>query len=206
MLLLIAGFVLSLFGSLPPGLISLSVAQTSILRGKQAAVAVTLGAAFAEFFQAWAAVALTDWFLSHPNAEKGFQWAALPVFLGIGLHLVFFAKPPKPPKSPEELSAGSFRRQFLKGLILSVFNLLAIPYWFVYCGWLRVEGWWQDGLLSTLIFALGVSLGTVFALGLYVWLGQMLLNNSKDVARYANRVIGLIFLGLGLKVLMGLIW
>jgi threonine/homoserine/homoserine lactone efflux protein len=202
MLLLIAGFVLSLFGSLPPGLISLSVAQTSILRGKYAAMAVALGAAFAEFFQAWAAVVLTDWFLSHPAAERWFHWAALPVFLGIGIHLVFFAKPPKP---PEQLSAGSFRRQFLKGLILSAFNLLAIPYWFVYCGWLRVEGWWQDGFLSTQIFSLGVSLGTVFALGLYIWLGQMLLNSSKDVARYANRVIGLIFLGLGLKIILELI-
>jgi threonine/homoserine/homoserine lactone efflux protein len=201
MLLLIAGFVLSLFGSLPPGLISLSVSQTAIHRGISAAMALALGAAMAEFFQAWAAVLFADWFLSHPEAERGFHWAAVPVFLGIGLHLVFFAKPPQP---PGPITAGSIRRQFFKGWILSVFNLLAIPYWFVYVGWMRVEGWWQEGLFSTLIFSFGVSLGTIFALGLYAWLGQLIVKRSMDVARYANRVIGLIFIGLGLKSLFGL--
>jgi threonine/homoserine/homoserine lactone efflux protein len=100
MLLLLAGFVLSLLGSLPPGLISLSVSQTAIQRG--------------------------------------------------------------------------------------------------------VEGWWQEGLFSTLIFSFGVTLGTIFALGLYAWLGQLIVNRSMDVARYANHVIGLIFIGLGIKILFGL--
>ena len=202
MLLLAAGFALSLFGSLPPGLISLTVAQTSIMRGWAAAMAVALGAAIAEFFQAWAAVVLTDWFLSHPAAERGFNWAAVPVFFTLGIHLIFFAKPPRP---PEKADAGNLRKQFAKGLVVSIFNLLAVPYWFVYCGWLRVEGWWQEGLFWTLIFALGVSLGTVFALGLYAWLGQVILRRSSEVARYANRFIGLIFLGLGLKVLWELV-
>mgnify|MGYP003382638353 CR=1 FL=1 len=79
MVLFAAGFVLSLFGSLPPGLISLSVAQTAIQKGVIAALFLAAGAAGAEFFQAWAAVALTDWFMSHPGAEQIFQWAAIPV-------------------------------------------------------------------------------------------------------------------------------
>ena len=95
MLNFVAGFVLSLIGSLPPGLISLTVSQTSILRGLAAAMAVATGAAFAEFFQAWAAVLFADWFLGNPSAERGFQLAAVPVFGLIGLHLVFFCKTTK---------------------------------------------------------------------------------------------------------------
>lgn len=202
MLILAAGFILSLFGSIPPGLISLSVSQASISRGFTAAMVLASGAALAEFFQAWLAVVLTDWFLSHPAATQGFHWASIPVFFAIGFQLIFFAKPTKPPEITE---SQNIPKQFVKGIFLSVFNLLAIPYWFVYCGWLRLEGWWEEGVRSTLIFSFGVSIGTIFALSLYAWLGQIILRRSSEVTRYANRFIGLIFLGLGMKVLWGLL-
>ena len=114
MLLFFAGFLLSLMGSIPPGLISLTVAQTSIARGFTAAMVLATGAAFAEFFQAWVAVLLTDWFLSHPMAERWFHWAAMPVFFVLGFHLLFLAKPPNPsmPVIPTTM-----RRQFLRGLV-----------------------------------------------------------------------------------------
>jgi len=202
MFMLAAGFALSLFGSLPPGLISLTVSQTSIARGLAAAIAVAAGASIAEFFQALAAVLVANWFLSHPMAEQVFHWAAVLVFLALGIQLVFFAKPLN---QSVKIAETTLRGQFAKGLIVSFFNLLAIPYWFVYCAWLRVEGWWQEGLFSTLMFSLGVSVGTLFALTLYAWLGQLILNRSDEAAKHANRVIGLIFLGLGLKTLLGLI-
>lgn len=201
-MLLIAGFFLSLLGSLPPGLISLSVAQTAIQRGIAAALALAVGAAFAEFFQALAAVLLSDWFLSHPSVEAGFQWVAMIVFLGFGIHLIFFAKPPALPNVASKVSVG---KQFSKGILLSVFNLLAIPYWFAYCGWLRVEGWWQEGIFNTCLFALGVSFGTIFALGLYAWLGMAIVQHSNNLTKQANRLIGILFLGLGLKSLLGIL-
>ena len=81
MWLVLAGIILSLMGSLPPGLISLSVAQTSIARSWQAGMALALGAAFAEFFQAWVAIVLTDWFLTHNAVIQWFNWFSIPVFL-----------------------------------------------------------------------------------------------------------------------------
>lgn len=201
-MLLIAGFILSLLGSLPPGLISLSVAQTAIQRGMIAALALSIGAAFAEFFQALLAVLLSDWFLSHPALEAGFQWVAIVVFLALGIHLIFFAKPPALPSVKPSISMG---KQFIKGIIISAFNLLAIPYWFTYCSWLRVEGWWQEGLFHTCLFAAGVSLGTSFALGLYAWLGLVIVQRSSNLTKYANRFIGSIFLALGIKSLLGVL-
>lgn len=201
-MLLIAGFILSLLGSLPPGLISLSVAQTAIQRGIAAALALAVGAAFAEFFQALAAVLLSDWFLSHPSVEAGFHWVAIVVFLGLGVYLIFFAKPPSVPAIAAKIPIG---KQFGKGIILSVFNLLAIPYWFTYCGWLRVEGWWREGIFNTCLFALGVTIGTIFALGLYAWLGMTIVQHSSSLTRQANRFIGIIFLVLGIKSLLGIL-
>lgn len=202
--LFIAGFGLSLFGSLPPGLISLSVSQTAIRRGMVAALLLAAGAAGAEFFQAWVAVALSEWFLGHPAVERWFQWAAVPVFLALAAYLIFFSKPHVSRAFVAEVSAPA---QVGKGVLLSAFNLLAIPYWFAYCGSLRVSGWWGDATLGgTLVFSAGVTFGTMAALALYAWLGRMILQHAESMARHADRFVGVIFLGLGLKLLWGLLW
>lgn len=202
MLLLGAGLVLSLSGSLPPGLISLSVAQTSILRGYWSAIILGLGAAFAEFFQAWAAVAFADWFLQNPGAAKVFQIGAIPVFLGLAVYLWFFARAPRAPETDLPVAP---LRQFARGIVISVFNLLAIPYWVAYAGWLRVNSYWQEGRAHTLLFSLGVTIGTMIALTLYAWLAQELTRRSDMVARVVNRFVALIFLGLGLKLVYDVI-
>lgn len=198
------GFVLSLVGSLPPGLISLTVAQTAIVRGLKPALAVAVGAAAAEFFQALLAVVAADWFLRHPSVERFFQWGAACVFLILAIHLLFFAQT----KVPEaHLSRyHSLSRHFLKGVVVSAFNLLAIPYWFVYCAWLRSNGWWQDGKVATALFATGVVFGTLLTLGGYALLGQWIRQRAEKIALYANRMVGVIFLGLGLKTLVTLVF
>ncbi|MBK6931217.1 MAG: LysE family transporter [Saprospirales bacterium] len=202
MLLLLAGLFLSLTGSLPPGLISLSVAQTSILRGFWSAIVLALGASVAEFFQAWGALVFAGWFLDHPAAAKGFQIAAVPVFLGLAIYLWYFARPPRAPEV--EVPIAPFR-QFGRGVLISVFNLLAIPYWVAYAGWLRVNGWWQEGRLNAMLFGLGVTLGTMIALALYAWLAQELTRRSDMFAKVVNRFVALIFLGLGLKLVADLL-
>lgn len=158
---------------------------------------LALGAAFAEFFQAWGAVVFADWFLAHPVAARAFQLAAIPVFLGLAFYLWFFAKAPRAPEV--EAPVAPFR-QFSRGVVISVFNLLAIPYWVAYAGWLRVNGWWQEGLMHTVFFGFGVTVGTMMALSLYAWLAQEMTRRSDVVARVVNRFVALIFLGLGLKL------
>lgn len=203
MVVFIAGLALSLSGSLPPGLISLSVAQTAILRGFWSAIVLATGAAFAEFFQAWAAVIFSDWFMANPTAARVFQVLAIPVFLGLAFYLWFFAKAPRAPE--EDLPVAPVR-QFLRGVVISVFNLLAIPYWVAYTGWLRLNGWWQEGNIYTFLFSSGVVVGTMAALVLYAWLAREMTKRSDLVAKVVNRFVALIFLGLGLKLVVDVWW
>ncbi len=203
MILFFAGIALSLAGSLPPGLISLSVAQTAIFRGFWSAIIVASGAAFAEFFQAGAAVVFADWFMANPVAAKGFQIAAIPIFTGLAVYLWFFARAPRAPEV--ELPVAPLR-QFVRGIVISVFNLLAIPYWVAYAGWLRLNGWLQGGLSQTLSFAGGVTIGTMGALILYAWLATEMTKRSDLVAKVVNRFVALIFLGLALKLVVDLAW
>lgn len=158
---------------------------------------LALGAAFSEFFQAMGAVIFADWFLAHPVASRVFQLAAIPIFLGLAVFLWFFAKPPRTPDADVPVAP---MRQFGRGVAVSFFNLLAIPYWVAYTGWLRVNGWWTDGWSAAFVFSAGVVVGTVGALALYAWLAREMTRRSDLVARLVNRFVALIFLGLALKL------
>jgi threonine/homoserine/homoserine lactone efflux protein len=189
-------------GSFPPGLISLSVAHTAMHRGFRPAWILGLGASLAEYGQALAAIWFANWFLEHPAVETAFRWAAAPIFLGLGLFLTFWAKPPKPLEENIPVYGGML---LVRGALISAFNLLAIPYWIAYCGWLKVSGYWEDGLWQSLGFAAGVTIGTQLALTLYAWLGQEMVRRSDTLARWANKTVGVIFLGLGLKLIWDLL-
>ncbi len=94
-------------------------------------------------------------------------------------------------------------KQFIHGVVISAFNLLAIPYWFAYVALLRVQGIWENG--GEWVFAAGVTLGTMVAMLLYALLGQLVLQRSAKVAKVANRVVGLMFLALAIQVIWKLI-
>jgi threonine/homoserine/homoserine lactone efflux protein len=203
MILFCAGLLLSLIGSLPPGLISLSVAQTAIARTLRAALFLALGAAMAEFFQAWLANMLSDWFLENPAATRWFEWLSIPVFWGLAILMIFGSKTGQ--TKADVVMSFSAIRQIGRGILLSTFNLLAIPYWFVYCGWLHMEGWWrEDNLSSTLMFSSGVSVGTLCILSLYAYLGNIILRRSATITIYANRMVATLFFFMGLKTFLQL--
>ena len=200
MKLLLAGFVLSLLGSLPPGLINLSVAYIAIRRNFVAAMVLGTGAAFAEYFQALAAVALVGVI---PSFKAIFDWVAAVVFLSLGLYMLLWPQKPGQPDEIDEVSLGSY---FNRGILISIFNLLAIPYWVTYCTWLQAEGWWSNETSDMLVFAAGVSTGTIGAFGLYAWFSAKILQRVNNIARIASLVIGLTFLGLAAKLLVQRLW
>jgi len=220
-MLFLYGFALSLLGSLPPGLISLSVTQTAVQRGLVAALVLSAGAAAAEFFQAWLAATAAGWFVQHPLVEQGLHGAAIPIFIGLGLYLIFKKAPISASptsmtqlgidqaleENPTDPSGGWLGnlRFFFHGIVVSLFNLLAIPYWLTYCSWLRTTVSWQEGWISNSIFSAGVTVGTFAALSAYAGLGYFAVQRSDKVAQYINRVVGLLFLGLGLKLLLDIL-
>lgn len=199
--MLLAGMLLSLMGSLPPGLISLSVAWTSLSRGLRAAGWLAFGAAATEFLQAIAAARLSSWFVQHPSWERQAEWATALVFIAVAVYLFFVAKPPGHDNARHRVSG---KLLVARGAVLSAFNLLAIPYWFVFIGWMRSSGYWREGASYTALFALGVTLGTMCALGLYALLSGLLVRHSARVSAVANKAIGAIMLLLAIRLMLRL--
>ena len=188
-------FVLSFLGSIPFGLITLSIADISIRKGLKAGVLFSLGASVFEFIYTFIGLKSIHFFSVNPSIETAMQWIALFVFLGLGFYNFFFkAKVPTKQKEVEEVDHAFF----FKGLGIAALNFLIIPYWIFVgvCvegdGWLILENFW------IFIFTLGATLGALVVFFAYAKLSVMVMKKSSKVAGFTNKIIGAVFILLGI--------
>lgn len=211
----VIGFVLSFIGSLPLGMINLTVAETSIQKGKQAAILVAIGAALIEFGQAFIAVKFTHLFTDSPIVDTVIHVVAIPIFLGLGIYYLLTktitpSTPPVPLIKNERTVVAPNSSLFAiklkiikheesikligKGLLISSLNLLAIPYWLFYGIYLSSQGYLGTDGLNLFFFALGVGWGTFILLLGYIHLSKWIVCKWGNVQHYANQFIGIVFL------------
>ena len=93
----------------------------------------------------------------------------------------------------KKFSESGFRR----GIILSLLNPMAIPYWMGFTAYLKVQGWINlstPGLLHSYVF--GTAVGALALLTLLVVFAQRLAPYVQG-SRWIKIIPGLILLGLG---------
>ncbi len=193
-LLFFLGFVLSFIGSLPLGLINVTVAETAMRRGNKVALWVALGAALVEYFQAFAVIRFSYLLVEIPLVEQFFHYFALLLFLVLAFYYFFGAK-------PADFSVYSdFKsgvKPFLKGVAVSSLNFMVFPYWLFYGAFLHEKGLLALDTWSVLDFSLGVMLGAYAVFFLYARMGRWIFLHAKGFVRRTHAIVGWIFLVLG---------
>lgn len=163
LILILLGIVLSFVGSIPFGTINVTVIESAISRGLRAAAWVTAGAALIEFIQALLALKFSGLITRYPLTEQILFWTSIPVFAGLGYYYLR-----QKPTSGHPQHVPSHGQGFMKGVIVSSLNMLAIPYWIFYGTYLSSIGWMdlaQD--MHILMFSSGVLAGSVTILTVY---------------------------------------
>lgn len=186
-------FGLSALGSIPPGLITLTIMQRTIHAGRKAGLMVALGASIPEFVYAYVAMISLRFFQENIAIEQGIQGFATVVFLALGSY--YLLKESKPPQL--EVSPQKNRRNFIQGLWSGVVNMLIIPFWIFIGSWLSTYDFVFSDSFLVVVFSLGAALGAFVVFLMYAELGNFLLRRLGDIVRYTNKAVGLIFLGLG---------
>lgn len=189
------GFILSFIGSLPLGIINMTVAETTIKQGLKTGLLVAAGASFVELIQAFIALKFTWIFVENPAVESALDIIALVVFWGLGLYYFFFAKPAEPKAKTE--AEDSKMTGFFKGMAVSSVNVLVFPYWIFYGTYLTSNGWMRMENEFVYTFVIGVMIGTFILLCLYAKLGQLITNRAEKLTIYVNKFIGFVFVGFG---------
>ncbi|MBK6620023.1 MAG: LysE family transporter [Saprospirales bacterium] len=206
LLLFSYGIALSFIGSLPFGIINMTVAETTVRKGFAAGVWVAVGASVVEFIQVLVSLKLIGLFVENSRLEKIFDLIALLVFLGLAI--ISFRNARKE-ASPREAQVSNLPAipDFFRGALVSSFNVMVFPYWIFYGAYFSSHGWMKLQNLDISIFSAGAMTGTFVVLLLYARLGLLLIRRASALTRYVNWFLFALFLGLGIfqgwKILAG---
>ncbi|MEZ4886391.1 MAG: LysE family transporter [Chitinophagales bacterium] len=191
------GFVFSFIGSIPFGMINLTVVDTTIQKGLRAGIILGAGAAIIEFFQSIIAVLFTHIFIDNPHIEEVIHWLAIPIFFGLAIfHYLQSHKESTVKSSEKSLSP------FHKGLFISSLNMLAIPYWVFYATYFGSTGWLSSEKIPLLYFCIGIALGAFSLFVVFAKLSSLVVKRMAKISSMTNRILALIFFILGLYQLV----
>lgn len=190
---LFLGASLSFIGSLPPGIISMTVVENTLQKGLRAALALALGAALIEGLQALLALQCAG-ILSDERTKSMIQIIAIILFSVLGFYSFYLAQK----GNKDTLSSQIQLPQFWKGVTISLFNVLAIPYWLVNGAYLDSLHLMDASHTWIICFCIGVATGTFLLLLLYARLSQRILNNIQEVNKWTNVFLGVVFLALAI--------
>jgi threonine/homoserine/homoserine lactone efflux protein len=186
------GLVFSFLGSVPPGTLNLCVLQLGLEKKIGAALRFALAVSIVEYPYTWIGVQFEYWITSSPAIIDNFQLVTATVMILLGIFNLWTIR--KPTDFAQRFSESGFRR----GLLLSILNPMAIPFWIGITAYLKAQGWIElssAGLLHS--YVLGTSVGAMLLLSLFAFLASRLAGYVQD-----NRILkllpGITLLALGL--------
>lgn len=188
----LVGFVTSFIASIAPGTLNLSVLQLGLEGKTKTALRFALAVSIIEYPYAWIAVEFEDWITSTPAVVENFRLITAVVMTSLGVLSLLQVK--RPPANPSKFSQSGFRR----GIILSILNPMAIPFWIAITAYFKINGWIDletAGLVHMYVFA--TSVGAMALLTLFVFLAHGLAHYVKDSIA-VKLIPGVVLLTLGL--------
>jgi len=189
---LLMGALFSFLGSIPPGTLNLCVLQLGLQKKLGPALRFALAVTIVEYPYAWIGVQFEYWITSSPAIIDNFQLITAIVMLVIGGLNIWSAA--RPTSFTTSFAESGFRR----GLVLSVLNPMAIPFWIGITAYLKAQGWINLDTTGKLhMYVLGTSIGVMILLLLFIFLADRLsvyVTNSRMIAL----VPGLTLLALGI--------
>lgn len=194
----LVAFFFSYIGSIPPGTINISVIQLTLSGRIKQAIYFALAAALVEFFYATFAVGIQFFFVSKLDFTLHFKVAAASAMIVLGL-VNFFGKKKKPGEQRSKIPMTGFK----KGVVISIFNPLAIPFWIAVTAYLESQSWVDINGQTFWVYILGISTGTFLLLSTLVLIVSKF-KISLD-SFIVDKVTGLIFIGLGIYTFLTLL-
>jgi threonine/homoserine/homoserine lactone efflux protein len=188
----VVGWAVSFLGSLPLGILNLTIVRISLQQGLRAALAFALACTLVEFVYSYGAVWLTGLIVQY--AFFKFLTDGLTMLLLLGLGTYYLRK-----QIASSTASGKSDKPFVLGIGLSIINVAAFPFWIFYTALLTQKGWVSlPGPSPVLMYVLGIALGTLTGLWFFVGLGQRLNAFLSAHLHRFDRVMGWLCMGLAM--------
>lgn len=190
--LFFTGLFFSFIGSIPPGTINVSVLQLSISGHFRSALRFALSATIVEFLYALIAIQFQFAITSSEVIQANFHIISASVMLALGVINLWPTRKGAGTKSNRFQNSG-----FRRGLVISLLNPLAIPYWIGITAFLEHQKWIQLDSTNMYWYVSGISTGTFLLLLTLALLAKFVapyVQNSTII----KKLPGFIFLVLGI--------
>jgi threonine/homoserine/homoserine lactone efflux protein len=184
----ILAFFFSFIGSIPPGAINLSIIQL----GLEHRMNVAWRFAIIEYPYAWLAVKFAEWITSSPLILDNLQLLTAVVMTLLGIFSLWPSG--KSFKLAEQFNKSGFRR----GIVLSIFNPLAVPYWLGITAYLKSQRWiYLSDAWQLQAYLAGVVLGSLAMLIAMAYLARRIALQFQQ-STWLKKVPGITLVILGL--------
>ena len=188
----VLGTVFSFIGSIPPGTLNVSVLQLGLEKKVKTALRFALAVSIIEYPYAWIAVEFESLISRSPWIAENLQLITAVVMTTLGIFTIWSAR--KPSTFSVRFNESGFRR----GLLLSILNPMAIPYWTGATAYFKAQGWVNvstQPLIHSYVF--GTSVGAMLLLTLFTFMAAKLAPYIQHNP-YIKMAPGFIMLVLGL--------
>ncbi|MCR9263933.1 MAG: LysE family transporter [Flavobacteriaceae bacterium] len=191
-ILFFATFSAAFMATVPPGLLNMNAAKTSVEKGKLNGIVFSLGVSSMIMVQAYVAVLISKFLYKNPEVIDLLLKIALVVFAFFAVFFFVTAKRKKT-KKMQKVKV-SKKNSFYKGVLLAALNLLTIPYYsglnamWNEAGWIKFEA--QD--ITTFVVAAGA--GTFSVLYLYTFYFDKLETKTNRFSKNSNYILSALML------------
>jgi len=185
----VLGFIASIIGAMPFGLVNLSVVDSTLNKSERAAFLISAGATIIEIVFVLLAIFLGSRLADYMEDNLWIEFFILMVLLTAGIS--FLLKKRSGSKKKTIVLSG-----FLKGMLLNLLSVQVLLYWFVAIAYLQTTNRIVFTSECIVAFTVAVGLGKMLTLLFYRLMAKKIKSKSGAIARRINVIIGTIMVGL----------
>jgi L-lysine exporter family protein LysE/ArgO len=183
------GFIASIIGALPFGLVNLSVVDSTLNKSERAAFLISAGATIIEIVFVLLAIFLGSRLADYMEDNLWIEFFILMVLLTAGISFLLRKRSGSKKKT-------IVLHDFLKGMLLNILSVQVLLYWFVAIAYLQTSNRIVFTSECIIAFTVAVGLGKMLTLLFYRLMAKKIKSKSGAIARRINVIIGTIMVGL----------
>ncbi len=191
-ILFFATYSAAFMATVPPGLLNMNAAKTSVDKGKLNGIIFSLGVSTVIMMQAYVAVLISKFLYRNPEVIDLLLKIAIGVFAFFAIF--FFVSAKKNKEKKIRMIRVSKRNSFFKGMLLATLNLLTIPYYSGLNAMWNATGLIKFEIWDIATFVLAAGCGSFTVLYLYTFYFNKLEARTNRFSKNSNYILSLLML------------
>ena len=187
------GVLMAYIGLISPGMLNMTALKIRLNTGKTESLIFSIGASLVVFFQAGIALYFADFFIHNPKIIDILKIVAIVIFFVLAGFFFMLSRKDLKPKTTNGKS-----NFFVKGVLMSSINMLAIPFYLGISIYLSSKGKISIEQPYIMLFVFGASIGSFLIFYTYLIFAKFINEKVSFIAKNINFILSLLFLFLAI--------